>query len=203
MPPLPVPQAALVQCMGSVDQQLTIIDLSFVNSAAVTEVNLSSLVTAVATWFTDSLALQLSDDWSATRVVGTDLSDPVGARVEAPAVAVGGVSGEANPNNVAACVSFRTAQRGRSGHGRNFVPGIPGSVVTLNTIDDAWISNILLVYQQLVGPGTFAAGWQFCVVSRQTGGLARPTPLTIPITSVTMVTNKVKSMRSREVGHGA
>jgi hypothetical protein len=189
--------------MGEVDGQLTINDLSFVNSAGVTELNLFNLVSDMLTWFTGTLAPQLSHDWSTTRVVGTDLSNPVGPRIEASSNTPGGVSAEAAPNNVAACVSLRTAQRGRSGHGRNYIPALPNTLVDLNTLDSAFATNLLIAYSALIGAGSFSAGWQLCIVSRETGGAARPVPITIPVTGVTFVTNKVKSMRSREVGHGA
>lgn len=203
MPFQVVPQAALIQVQGVMDNQLTIIDLSFVNSAAVTPVNLANLCGSVVTWATGSLAPQLSRDWASVRVVGVDLSDPIGARVEFAAAQAGGVDVESAPNNVAACISFRTAQRGRSGHGRNYLPGIPNSLVDLNTLDPAFMSNIVTIYEPLIGAGVFNAGWEWCVVSRQTAGALRPTGITIPIISVSFVSDKVRSMRSREVGHGA
>jgi len=202
MPVLPVPQAALTQCMGVVDNQLTIIDLSWVNSGSVTPTNLNQLVNDVGTWFTDVFTPQLSSDWASTRVVGTDLSDLTGPRIDVANPATGGVSGEAAPNNVAACISFRTAQRGRSSRGRNFIPGIPNSLITLNTLADAFVSNMSIVYENLIGAGLFSAGWQWCVVSRFFQNAQRNPPLTIPITNVIFVTNKVRSMRTREVGKG-
>lgn len=203
MPFQPAPSIALVTCEGLVDAQQTINDLAFFSSGAITQTTLQNLVNNVATWFTDNLAPLLSDDWQALRVRGADLTTATGVIAEAAAVAAGGVGGEANPNNVAACVSFRTAQRGRSGRGRNFVPGIPGAAVTLNTIDSALISNLIAAYTVLIGVGTFTPGWQWVVLSRQTGGVLRANGIGIPITSVTMVGNSVRSMRSREIGHGS
>lgn len=200
----PVADTALVQVQGVVDQQLTINDLSFqISGGGITPVNLQQLCIDVAGWVVDTLCPLLSDDWAATRVIGIDLGSATGARIEQSASQVGGVSGEANPNNVAACVSLRTAQRGRSARGRNYVPGIPGSVVTLNTIDDVFIADLLTAYNQLVGAGTFSAGWQLVVVSRATGGAPRVSGLAIPVVNCTMVGNSVRSMRSREIGHGA
>jgi len=203
MPVQAVPQGALVQCMGVVDGQLTINDLSFVCSGAVTPTALNNLVAGVETWFTGSLAPLLSEDWSTTRVVGTDLSSLTGPRIEVPSVTAGGVTGEAAPNNVAACVSLRTDQRGRSARGRNFVPAIPNSVITLNTLSPTFITDLLSAYAELIGAGTFVAGWELCIISRVFEGLDRTPPITIPVTGLTMVGNSVRSMRSREIGHGA
>lgn len=199
------PVVGVVQCQlfGRVDGQVTINDLYFQASGAVTPTNMNSLAIAVAGWFGGNLAPLLSDDWSSERVIATDLTTATGFRTEQAAVTIGGVTGEANPNNVAACVSFRTDQRGRSARGRNFVPGIPGAAVTLNTLDPAFITDLLDAYLLLMGAGSFLAGWEMVVVSRFTAGAARVSGLAIPVTNILMVGNSVRSMRSREIGHGS
>jgi hypothetical protein len=199
------PVVGTVQCQlfGRVDGQITINDLYFQAAGAVTPAGVDTLVTDIASWFGGNLATILSDDWATERVVGTDLTTATGYRKELAAVTIGGVTGEANPNNVAAVVSLRTNQRGRSARGRNFVPAIPGAAVTLNTLDPAFISDLITQYSFLIGPGTFSVGWELVVVSRVTGGVSRAAGLAIPVTGVIMVTNTVRSMRSREVGHGA
>lgn len=199
----PAPSIALTTIEGSIDNQLTINDLAWFASGTITQLTLSTLATAVATWVTDFLAPLLSDDWSATRVRAVDLGSATGFVASANIGATGGVAGESNPNNVAACVSLRTAQRGRSGRGRNFVPGIPGSVVTLNTLDPTFIADLISAYTELIGAGTFVTGWQLVVLSRQFEGAPRAEGIGIPVTEAIMVTNFVRSMRSREVGHGA
>lgn len=199
----PAPSIALTLIRGVVDDQLTLLDLHWFASGAITQLTLQNITDAVAGWASTTLAPLLSDDWSLTGVDGVDLGSATGVVAFNSTVTLGGITGEANPNNVAACVSLRTSQRGRSGRGRNFVPGIPGSVVTLNTLDSTFIANLVDGYGQLVGPGTFETGWQLVVLSRVTGGVARAEGIGIPVTSVKMVTDKVRSMRSREVGHGA
>jgi len=204
MPFQPVTDVAQLQLMGTVDGQLTVNDLYFqISGGGITPVNLGTIAGAVAVWFTTNLTPLLSDDWSAQRVVATDLTTATGPRVEVGAASVGGETGEANPNNVAACVSFSTAQRGRSARGRNYVPGVPGSMVTLNTLDSFFMTNVLDAYDNLIGAGTFVPGWQWVVVSRVTGGAVRPSGLAIPITGVSFTKNTVASMRSRSVGHGS
>lgn len=203
MPFQPVAQTALCTLEGRVDRQLTILDLAFQNSADVNIVNLSALVSTINNWFQTQLAPLLSENWTTIRTVGVDLSDPIGPRIEESGVTIGGVAGEAAPNNVAACVSLRTAQRGRSARGRNFVPGIPNSVISLNTLDSGFISDLTGAYNNLVGPGGIAIGWQLVIVSRRSGGEERVEGISIPVIEATMVGNSVRSMRSREIGHGA
>jgi hypothetical protein len=90
------------------------------------------------------------------------------------------------------------------------VPGLPSSLVTLNTLDSTFLANLVTTYNQLKGAGTFSPGWQMVVVSRFSGvnpttgkPIPRTTGIATPVTSIISVTNKVRSMRSREIGHGA
>lgn len=199
-----VPNVALIRVEGVADNQLTINDLHFeISGTGITDVSLNALCTAIVPWVAVTLCPLLSNEWTATRVVGVDLTTVDGPEVTQNVSTAGGVSGEAVPNNVAACVSFRTAHRGRSFRGRNFVPGVPNSVVTQNTLSTPFITDLLAAYANLVGAGVFLPGWQFVVVSRRSGGIARPVGLAIPVTDVIMVGTSVRSMRSREIGHGA
>jgi hypothetical protein len=188
---------------GRVDGQLTVNDLFWFATGAITSSTIASLVNILASWVVGSYAPLLSRDWTASRIRGFDLSTPIGAQNEIGVIATGGVDVEAAPNNVAACVSIRTAQRGRSGRGRNFVPAIPNSIITLNTLDPAWMTDMLNAYNGLVGAGSFVAGYEWVVLSRVTGGVPRASGIGIPVTQAVFVGNSVRSMRSREIGHGA
>jgi len=189
---------------GRQDGQLTINDLFFtISGGGITAVNIANLAAAVATWAQAALAPLASNDWSSTRVVATDLTTASGPVAVADATAIGGVGSEAAPNNVAACISIRTAFAGRSARGRNYVCGVPNAVVTLNTMSAGYMGDVVDAYTLLIGAGTFLAGWQFVVVSRKTGGLPRPTGIFTPVTSVSFTRPTVASMRSRAVGHGA
>lgn len=200
----PATNIAQVTVQGRVDGQITINNLYFeVSGGGITAVNLAQLVSAVDFWASDSLAPQLSDDWSYEITTGRDLTVANGVQVTASAPTPGGVSGEANPNNVAVCVSLRTAFGGRSFRGRNYVPGIPATAVTLNSIDPTFSTNLLVVYNALVGAGTFEPGWQLVVLSRYTLGNPRAVALGAPVTACIITRPYVASMRSRAVGHGA
>jgi len=200
---IPVTGSVQVTVEGVADNQLTINDTFWQASGAVTLFGMSGLGEAISGWVGAALAPLLSRDWASTRVRVVDLGSPTGLFFETASVNTGGVDIEACPNNVAACVSIRSANRGRSGRGRNFVPGIPNSVCTLNTLDNGFISDLLNAYTQFIGAGTFIEGWEWCVLSRFNLGAPRTEGLMQPVVSVEMVTPYVRSMRSREVGHGA
>jgi hypothetical protein len=199
----PAPSILQTTLEGRMDNQLTINDLFWFSSGAITPSSVNSLLTNLFNWLNTSLSPLLSRDMAYTRIRAVDLSSAIGLALETPAPFAGGVDVEAAPNNVAACVSLRTAQRGRSGRGRNFIPGIPNSVITLNTLDPTFITDLVNAYATLPGAGGFTAGWELVVLSRVTGGVPRAAGIGIPVTDVTMVGNSVRSMRSREIGHGA
>lgn len=204
MPFQPAPNIVGLKLEGVVDGCLTINDLYFeISGGVIDAVNIVTITALVASWFATQYAPLVSENWTGTRVIGVDLGSQTGPTATAGLAATGGVSGEAVPNNVAACISLRTAQRGRSGHGRNYIPAIANSQVTLNTLDPGVISGFETVYLMLIGAGTFAPGWQLVVLSRQTGGAPRANGIGIPVTAAIFTKNTVSSMRSRSVGHGA
>lgn len=203
MPFQPAPSIVGTVIDGRMDGQLTNLDLNWFATGAITPANIGTLCGDIGAWVGDVLAPLLSRDWTAFRVRGFDLSVANGAVNESPLSATGGVDVEAAPNNVAACVSLRTGTRGRSGHGRNFVPGIPNSVITLNTLDSGFISDLVAAYFTLAGAGSFSAGFELVVLSRIQGGVPLANAIGLPVTAVTMVGTSVRSMRSREIGHGA
>jgi len=206
---VPVANVAHITLEGSVDRQQTINDLYFeISGGGITPTNILDITSAAAIWFQTQLAPLLSDNWTALRVKGRDLTSALSFVAEASAVAVGGVANEAAPNNVAACIKFATALAGRSFRGRNYVPAVPNSVITLNTMDTTFINAVESAYNLMAGPGSFLPGWQWVVVSRFTGGspgipsVPRVAGIATPVANSVFVNPFVKSMRSREVGHG-
>jgi hypothetical protein len=204
MPFQAVPNVAQIRVEGVVDSQLTINDLYFeISGGGITAVNLEAITDAVFAWHSGEVTPNLSQDWSLVRCVGIDLTAADGAEVITSGVTPGGADVEAAPNNVAACISFRTANRGRSFRGRNYIPGIPNDQVTLNTLETEYLATLQAAYALLIGAGTFVAGWQFVVVSRFAAGVQRAEGIATPVLTVQFTTPYVRSMRSREIGHGA
>lgn len=203
MPFQEVPATVQLRFEGRMDNQVTINDLYFRKISGVVDFpSVASLVGAAIAWWNPSIIALLSEDWSSVRVQAIDLTAADGIVFELPYIQSGAVPSESAPNNVAACVSIRSGVRGRSARGRNYVAGVPNAQITLNTLSTDFIDNLLGGYQALIGPDALDTGWQWVIVSRFTGGLARPTGVTFLVTSATMVGNVVRSMRSREVGHG-
>lgn len=105
-----------------------------------------------------------------------------------------------SPNNVTMAVSFRTALRGRSSRGRNYIIGLMESDVTGSIIEATTRSNWRNAYDAiLVDPPT---DFTWSVASFYTDNVARVTALVQPINGVVVVDDYVDSQRRRLPGRG-
>lgn len=127
-----------------------------------------------------------SYDYTFTRVAGSDSSVAPGSFTNA------------------VCIKWGSAFSGRSNRGRSFITGFPTSAInagiwtsTIQTNMAAFVTNLLAVY----GPGGSDGNWQFSIISRRNGGVARPNPVGVDVTSGT-VGNVVRQQRRREIGVG-
>lgn len=119
----------------------------------------------------------------------------------------GAVGGGMAPNNVAPCISFHTASRGRSFRGRNYIAGISGGDVVGNNIDGDWADAVTAAYALLlVAAGDMLAEW--VVVSRFSGMAGtprRPVPraagVITPILNASFTDTVVDSQRGRLPNH--
>lgn len=199
-----------VQLEGRVDNCQTINDLYFKFTAGLSLPDVQGLVANLANWFTLSFASNLSEDWSTLAIHGRGLDVQNGIVVDStPTPMPGGETGEAAPNNVALCISFRTGIGGRAFRGRNYVPGVPNSMITLNTFDADWLAAVAASYALLLpGGGALPTGWTWGVLSRFSGvdGAGHPIPraegVFTPITNTVYSDITADSMRGRLPGRG-
>lgn len=106
----------------------------------------------------------------------------------------GGVAGAAEPNNVALCVSLRTAQAGRQARGRKYFSGIPKAEVDGNLISTDFCDAILNEMTSLI-LALATNGTELAIVSLV--GLT-----VLPVVAALCVDNTVDSMRRRLPGRG-
>lgn len=106
------------------------------------------------------------------------------------------------PNNVAICVSHRTANRGRSFRGRSYISGIPSDQQSLSRLSPGAMDNILDAFTQLITQSN-VAGIPFVVVSKKSGGLPRAIGLSTPVQQSVIVDNILDSQRRRLPGRGS
>jgi len=151
-----------------------------------------------AVWI-PAMVLLTVDDLTWDELYMTDLttsSSPTYSRVLSPPVA-GGISSAALPGNISAVTSFRTANRGRSARGRNYMAGLAESSVTDNTLLLALVNDLVAAYELFLGGGTFPAGWIWSVVSRYLDNAPRSSALVQEITDVLVTDLTVDTRRGR------
>jgi len=105
------------------------------------------------------------------------------------------------PGNVTMTVTFRTATRGRSSRGRNYVVGLTENQVAGDVVNGAVVAAYVAGYQDLLTDVT-ANGATHVVLSRYTGGGPRPEGIGNPVISYTS-DGIVDSQRRRLTGRGA
>jgi hypothetical protein len=185
--------------------------LYFHKVGAWTVEELDSLGTAINAWWFTNIQPLISVHASLTEIFITDLTTPTSAAVgnSFGLPAPGDVAGEAMSNNVAPCISFRTANRGRSFRGRNYLLGISVDSVSGNEIIGGFITAMIAAYNALFALAT-SEGVEWVVVSRYSGvelvdGKKKPIPreegISTPIVSVLFTDNTVDSQRGRLPNH--
>lgn len=202
---IPVPDTAQIRVEGRVDGQQTINDLYFRHTTGpIAAADLQALTSALAAWAIGFYAPVLNEAWSGVQVTARDLTSLIGfSAVSGLTGTVGGVAGEAAPNNCTMAVSFRSAFAGRSFRGRNYVPCLTNSQITGNDIDSTWADAVVAAYAELLfGGGSLPAGWVWVVVSRFTLGAPRVTGIFNEVFSVLVSDLTVDSQRRRLPGRG-
>lgn len=96
-------------------------------------------------------------------------------------------------------VTFYTAQRGKSGRGRNYLAGFAEDDMGAVGIDDpVLVTNIATWYQTML-PQWVANNWTWVIASGQQGGVVLPSLQPFPVTS-TLIRNSVFGSQRRRTG---
>jgi|SRR5215218_261980 len=208
---VPVPNAVEVEARMLLDGQKIENTLGFQHFTTFNISDLEVLALDVIGWWTTKVAPITPADLTLVEVVITDLTTDTSPQwTEAPSEPIAGTfAGNALPNNVSLAVSFRTANRGRSNRGRNYVPCLMENQVVNNTVSGATVTQWLDVYNSIPtlisGPDT---SWTWSVISKYSGvdSDGKPIPrsegVTTPITAAVVVDPTVDSMRRRLPGRG-
>jgi len=174
------------------------------NSAiAISPSDLSNVVDAADTWRLGIRGTQ-SSVWRAAGIRATDWSSSTGGTYFNGALATpdGLLSSAVEPNNVAVVASLRTAKRGRSYRGRNYIGGLnEGNIGIGDIIGNGTILAIAQAYADF-HTALNSAGFTHVVASFFNNGAARVTGQGNAVTSV-FVDPYSDSQRRRLAGRGA
>jgi hypothetical protein len=200
---IPVDKVAQAELRMLLDDQKVENTLYFHFGTAITAEVLEDLGGALISWWETNIAPLTFNGLVFREVYLTDLTSETGpaATVVPLDTLTGGVGGEQMPNNVSLTISFRTAQRGRSFRGRNYVAGLAQDQVNGNRITSTVADDFVTAYNLLPALATSqSATW--VVVSRAHNKAPRTTGVATQITTVLVTDFVVDSQRRRLPGRG-
>lgn len=154
-------------------------------------------------WWLGNLQALQSDEVALTEIYVTDLttaSSPTFTRSGDPGD-VGARMSPSLPNNVSLAIHFRTAGRGRSSRGRNYIVGMTEDQVVNSEMLDTEVGAYITAYEVLI-TAAFPNTGSWIVLSRFAGGAPRVAGLPQTILSVGATDLTVDSQRRRLPGRG-
>lgn len=204
MPFVPSPNVAEAELRFYFDGQLMENTLYFQLGSAPEVEDLQLLGSALIDWYSGNIDTLQSVACQLLGVQVTDLTTAVSPSVFMPAtLGTGGtVESPYLPTNCSWTVQFKTAGRGRSSQGRNYVIGLCESHALGSTIDPTTASNYVNAYNVLASGGSFESGWVWGVLSRISGGVDRVSGLFQTITVAAYADLLLDSQRRRLPGRG-
>jgi hypothetical protein len=204
MPFIPAARTVQAELRFTWDSQNVENTLYFQYADEPTTGQMFTLAGALLEWWQDNIKPLVAAAVELREIHCTLLSSATAPAVTFPIGAgeVGGQTSPSLPNNVSLAVSFRTAGRGRSSRGRNYVLGLTEGQVTANQLDVATAANYSNAYGALIGLAT-ENDCVWSVVSRFTNNNPRSQALVQPIVSVLVVDRTVDSQRRRLPGRGS
>ena len=139
----------------------------------ITIFNLTTFNSAIDTSFVTNVLPLLSQDvtYRLTQSRRQNVISDIAASTAANDGEVG-EEGVALPSGCCARIEVGTGFYGRSNRGALYMPGVPRTKVTLNTLNEAWVQDLIDAWAQ-VATDAFTAGWQFVVRSKFTGNTPR------------------------------
>jgi hypothetical protein len=155
-------------------------------AASPTDADLEDIAQASIDWWRDDVQGGLHQSYVLNTVITTDMSVENGHQHVENLVAdnTGAVATAAAAANAALCLSWRTANTGRSFRGRTYFGGLPQAAFTnAQTLDSSYVSGFVTAGFNLIA-ALEAVGATLVVVSRIANGVARITALATEIISI-------------------
>jgi len=210
MPFVPVANTCLVETRMTLDSQQVENTLWVEFPTAPSSADMLTLANDIDSWWEAEYAPLVSDGVQLREVVVTDMTTASSGQVSvAPATPAFGTQTSPDlPSNASLTVSFRTALRGRSFRGRNYLVGLTEDTNTGNIVNGAFIALVIDAYELLLSGGGALTAGEWVVASRFSGVDANGDPIpraagvTTPIISVVVVDNVIDSQRRRLPGRG-
>lgn len=200
IPALNTVRVALDQIFGT--QAMANI-LYFAATGGWDETSMTNLADDLIDWWKTQFVPIKNSASALTGVTVTDIETETGPSITVPVVSggAGTADGPATPGNAAAVVTFRTAGRGRSSRGRNYIGGMDmDNIASVTDISTALASHLIADYEALDDVET-ANSCTHVVVSFYHAKAPRTVGLVQPVTAYTCDT-AIDSQRRRLRGRG-
>jgi hypothetical protein len=203
LPYQPCPGVAKVSLVGNLNGEQCVNTLHFGKDGIWSPVELEGLATNILAWYEDNVLPLIGNEFVLERADAVDLTSVTGSTASVLVTGgAGAVTTGAVPNNVAVAVTFRTAARGRSFRGRNYVPATPRAALASGTrISTTYQGNLAAAYTALLS-APIGSGVLWGVLTRRAGGAPRAEGFITEVTSCTVDVN-LDSQRRRLAGRGA
>lgn len=200
--PLPVPNGGQVLIRGAIDGVTcnNVLHFSYTGSPLTTAQANSIAATIRATWVTRFIPL-VSVVYTLGNVEVRDLSSDVGVTGVASGSTVGTGTGQNLTSNVALCVSWKTAQHYRGGHGRTYFGGLRTVDITNS---HTWASSTITAFStacaglitDINGIGSANNSPVFCILRRTAHKSLLTPPMMFAVTAAA-IDKRVDSQRRR------
>lgn len=148
-------------------------------------------------WWIATQKSAISQDISLLGVSAQDIDVENGEKIYTGVTPphAGVLTGQAVSNNVAMCVSLKTAKTGRSFQGRSYIAGLQESDVNGNEFSSTRTTQVAASFVTLYGT-IIAAGYEPVIASFQNGGVPRVEAVGTPWQSI-VVNGRVDTQRRR------
>lgn len=196
-PYIPVDNTIQVVAVQNIQGEIAENVFHFTKSSAWGSADLVTVANAVKAAYSNKIAPLTTAAWSLTEIRIADLTTQTGIAYDTGVTGVSGTgAGVAVPNNVAAVISWGTAQRGRSFRGRTYIGGLAsGHVVNTNQLDSDGVSALDQFAAALQDTASFAGG-SLAIVSYCNNKAWRTTGVATPVISHTSEV-KLRTQRRR------
>jgi len=210
MPFVPVANSALVEIRMVAEGQHCENTLWFELGIVPTEAALTNLLTGIGSWWRANIKPITSSRVRVSEYVATSMDTISGPQVTVAGDSLDNGASTANtmPLGTALTVSFRTALRGRSFRGRNYILGMTEDQVDGNSVVAGVTGLWTAAYEALLA-ATPISGWSWIIASRFSGvnptthkPIPRAAGVTTPVTAVVIVDEFIDSQRRRLSGRG-
>jgi len=199
-----VPNCAIVEVVGTLDDQ--VVENTFYGrfASAYAQSDIDALATAVDGWVNDFWRAALGANYIYTNTKVRGLTSAIDMAAEdSTSSGPGGIStGSPIPNNVTLSVKRRSALTGRGARGRVFVPGWRSTMLSTDNVANAAVAGVMEDALNEMRGAMAAVDWEEVIVHRVAAGTPLVPAVAFTVIEYVVVNLVMDSMRRRLPGRG-